>query len=245
MPAPANGDANEQTGLLTGQENGGDRRHSSLREFFLSKTHTPGMESGNRFVRIPATAVNVTKVTLFSNYVNILLVFVPLGIVAGAMGWNPTTVFILNFFAIVPLAAVLSFATEEISVKLGQTMGGLLNATFGNAVELIVCWSSNSAYDSANHVVQVSIVALKDGQIRIVQSSMLGSILSNILLVLGCCFLAGGIHNTTTGTARGIEQDFNSTVASTMSSLMAVASASLIIPATVRFFILLLEQRTN
>jgi len=65
-----------------------------------------------------------------------------------------------------------------------------------------------------------------------VQSSMLGSILSNILLVLGCCFLAGGIHNTRTGTARGIEQDFNSTVASTMSSLMAVASASLIIPAT-------------
>jgi Ca2+:H+ antiporter len=54
------------------------------------------------------------------------------------MGWDPTTVFILNFFAIVPLAAVLSFATEEISVKLGQTMGGLLNATFGNAVELIV-----------------------------------------------------------------------------------------------------------
>src|SRR5271156_2798897 len=77
--------------------------------------------------------------------------------------------------------------------------------------------------------VQVSIVALRNGEIRIVQSSMLGSILSNILLVLGCCFLAGGIHNTRTGTARGIEQDFNSTVASTMSTLMAVASASLII----------------
>lgn len=63
---------------------------------------------------------------------------------------------------------------------------------------------------------------------------MLGSILSNILLVLGCCFLAGGIHNTSHGTATGIEQGFNQTVASTMSSLMAVASASLIIPATVR-----------
>jgi Ca2+:H+ antiporter len=60
---------------------------------------------------------------------------------------------------------------------------------------------------------------------------MLGSILSNILLVLGCCFFLGGIHNTRTGTARGIEQSFNSTAASTMSSLMAVASASLIIPA--------------
>lgn len=71
---------------------------------------------------------------------------------------------------------------------------------------------------------QVSVVALKNGQIRIVQSSMLGSILSNILLVLGCCFLAGGLKHR--------EQHFNTTVASTMSSLMAVSSASLIIPAT-------------
>lgn len=90
------------------------------------------------FVRWPARAFTITKITLLSNYVNILLVFVPLGIVAGATGWNPTVVFILNFFAIIPLAAVLSFATEEISVKLGETLGGLMNATFGNAVELIV-----------------------------------------------------------------------------------------------------------
>jgi Ca2+:H+ antiporter len=84
-------------------------------------------------------------------------------------------------------------------------------------------------------------VALKNGEIRIVQSSMLGSILSNMLLVLGCCFVAGGIHNTRTGTASGIEQSFNSTVASTMSSLMIVASATLIIPATVRKPLLLMR----
>lgn len=71
---------------------------------------------------------------------------------------------------------------------------------------------------------QVSIIALRSGEIRIVQASMLGSILSNILLVLGCCFIAGGIKYR--------EQSFNSTVASTMSSLLAVATASLIIPAT-------------
>jgi Ca2+:H+ antiporter len=65
---------------------------------------------------------------------------------------------------------------------------------------------------------------LKDNQIRVVQASMLGSILSNILLVLGCCFFIGGL--------RFSEQTFNSTVASTMSSMMTVASASLIIPAT-------------
>ena len=96
------------------------------------------MDSENLFVKWPARGFNVTKITLLSNYVNVLLVFVPLGIISGKMGWNPTTTFILNFFAIVPLAAVLSFATEEISIKLGETLGGLMNATFGNAVELIV-----------------------------------------------------------------------------------------------------------
>lgn len=72
------------------------------------------------------------------DYVNVFLVFVPIGIVAGSTGWDPVTVFILNFLAIIPLASVLSFATEEISAKLGEALGGLLNATFGNAVELIV-----------------------------------------------------------------------------------------------------------
>ncbi|KAL2040950.1 hypothetical protein N7G274_006408 [Stereocaulon virgatum] len=164
-------------------------------------------EDDRPYVKWPAYFLLKTWETLASNYVNVLLVFVPLGIISGAAGWNPTAVFVLNFLAIIPLASLLSFATEELSVKLGQTLGGLLNATFGNAVELIV-----------------SIVALKDGQIRIVQASMLGSILSNILLVLGCCFFAGGLRYT--------EQAFNGTVASTMSSLMAVSTASLIIPAT-------------
>lgn len=147
-----------------------------------------------------------TAVILTSNYVNILLVFVPLGIISGVLGWSPVAIFVLNFMAIIPLAALLSFATEELALKVGETIGGLMNATFGNAVELIV-----------------SIVALSKGEIRIVQASMLGSILSNILLVLGMCFFFGGL--------RYHEQKFNSTVASTMSSLMAVATSSLIIPA--------------
>ena len=141
MPDAPNGNgADERTGLISG-ENGRGRQKSTMAnlfEFMTNKNHTAGMESENKFVRIPAQAFNVTKFALYSNYVNILLVFVPLGIVAGATGWNPTVVFILNFFAIVPLAALLSFATEEISMKLGQTLGGLLNATFGNAVEMIV-----------------------------------------------------------------------------------------------------------
>ncbi|KAF1814085.1 calcium/proton exchanger [Eremomyces bilateralis CBS 781.70] len=158
------------------------------------------------FSRFPKATAHLTWLTLSSNYVNVLLIFVPLGILSGALNWGPIPTFVLNFLAIVPLAALLSFATEELSVKLGQTLGGLMNATFGNAVELIV-----------------SIVALARGEIRIVQASMLGSILSNILLVLGCCFLAAGI--------RGGEQRFNETVASTMSSLMFVSVCALIIPA--------------
>ncbi|KAI5294829.1 hypothetical protein KEM52_003072 [Ascosphaera acerosa] len=159
------------------------------------------------WIRWPAESFHVAYATLASNYVNLLLVFVPLGIMSGALGWSAGATFTLNFLAIVPLASLLSFATEELAAVMGETLGGLMNATFGNAVELIV-----------------SIVALKNNEIRIVQASMLGSILSNILLVLGCCFLVGGF--------RYHEQEFNTTVASTMSSLMAVASASLIIPAT-------------
>ncbi|MCJ1317577.1 hypothetical protein MMC15_002902 [Xylographa vitiligo] len=190
------------------ENSNGATEHTSLLAHPLQHMDEHPLYKDERaYVRWPAYTARIAYLTLKSNYVNVLLVFVPLGIVAGAMGWNPTAVFLLNFFAIMPLASLLSFATEELSVKLGQTLGGLLNATFGNAVELIV-----------------SIVALRDGQIRIVQSSMLGSILSNMLLVLGCCFLAGG--------SRYREQHFNSLVASTMSSLMAVASASLIIPAT-------------
>ncbi|KAF2468623.1 vacuolar calcium ion transporter-like protein /H(+) exchanger [Lindgomyces ingoldianus] len=186
MPAPTNGSAYGETEPLLGQQQ-------------------PQQQS--RWKALPKHIAAVTWATLSSNYANVFLVFVPLGIIAGALHWSPTSVFILNFIAIIPLAALLSFATEELSAKLGDSLGGLLNATFGNAVELIV-----------------SIVALREGEIRIVQSSMLGSILSNILLVLGCCFLAGGIRQQ--------ESEFNSTVASTMSSLMAVSSASLIIPAT-------------
>lgn len=111
-------------------------------------------------------AVSVLRTIICSNYVNVLLVFMPLGIISGALSWPASLTFVLNFLAIMALASLLSFATEELSKKVGQTIGGLLNASFGNATELIV-----------------SIVALKQGQIKLVQASMIGSILSNLLLV--------------------------------------------------------------
>lgn len=105
----------------------------------LGGGHGKSLSEDDRwYVRMPSNFVRLTWLTLASNYVNVLLVFVPAGIVLGALDVNPTAIFIVNFLAIVPLAALLSFATEELSVKLGQTIGGLMNATFGNAVELIV-----------------------------------------------------------------------------------------------------------
>ncbi len=117
--------------------------HTSLLRHPIKHFQNHPLQNDDRpWVRYPASAAyNVgaaTYRTLVSNWANVFLVFVPLGIIAGATGWNPTAVFILNFFAIIPLAGLLSFATEEISRKVGQTLGGLLNATFGNAVELIV-----------------------------------------------------------------------------------------------------------
>ncbi|KAM0251519.1 hypothetical protein ACHAQJ_008141 [Trichoderma viride] len=217
--------ASESTPLLNGESasSNGNQNHilssshnerSTAFRFFFDSKHTPGTRSENITVRSLAYIWHVTKVTILSNYVNFLLIMVPLGIVAGHYGWNPTAVFTINFFAIIPLAAVLSFATEEISLKLGETLGGLLNATFGNAVELIV-----------------SIVALRDNQIEVVQSSMLGSILSNLLLVMGMCFFFGGIRHRRGEAGEGIEQTFSAAVAQTTCSLMTLSSASLVIPA--------------
>jgi len=108
---------------------------------------------------------------------NVLLVFVPVSWALHFAGVGDTAVFITSALAIIPCAALLSFATEELAVRVGDAAGGLLNATFGNAIELIV-----------------AILALVKGELAIVQAAMLGSIISNSLLVLGCCFFAGGLR---------------------------------------------------
>ncbi|WVN90963.1 calcium/proton exchanger [Cryptococcus depauperatus CBS 7841] len=90
---------------------------------------------------------------------------------------NPVAVFVTSLIAIVPLAGALGFATEELAHRVGEAWGGLLNASFGNAVELLI-----------------AILALVKGELDIVQASMIGSILSNVLLVLGMSYFAGGLR---------------------------------------------------
>ncbi|CEP10019.1 hypothetical protein [Parasitella parasitica] len=165
---------------------------------------------GNSEAHQEPTVWSSFKVTVFSSYINYFLIFVPISIAFTILGASPTVVFTLNFIAIIPLAKLLGFATEEIALRSGSTIGALLNATFGNAVELIL-----------------GVIALKEGLIRVVQgnyyASVLGSILSNLLLVLGFCFFLGGINRT--------EQKFNVTAAQTSCSLLAVTTLSLLVPA--------------
>lgn len=169
-----------------------------------------GKKSGLRaYKHIPV--MQQVKATVFGSWINLLLVCVPVGFAINYAHLNGKANFVVNFIAIIPLAAMLSFATEELAMYTGETLGGLLNATFGNATELIV-----------------SIIALKDRKILIVQTSLIGSMLSNLLLVLGMCFFFGGINR--------VKQHFNITVAQTASSLLALSIGSLIIPtAFVRF----------
>ncbi|KAK2018069.1 calcium/proton exchanger [Colletotrichum eremochloae] len=156
--------------------------------------------------KTPFTVANQLQRTLLSSYINILILAAPVGIAISYVGSiNKIAVFVVNFIAIIPLAAMLGFATEEIALRTGETLGGLLNATFGNAVELIV-----------------AILALVEGKVLIVQTSLIGSILSNLLLVMGFCFFFGGLNRP--------EQYFNTTVAQTAASLLFIAVASVIVP---------------
>eukprot|EP00878_Enallax_costatus_P033613 GHUV01037148.1.p1 GENE.GHUV01037148.1~~GHUV01037148.1.p1 ORF type:complete len:357 (+),score=74.62 GHUV01037148.1:890-1960(+) len=145
------------------------------------------------------------KEMLLSSKLNVLMLCVPLGIAAYLAHWGATATFVLNFLALIPLALLLGDVTEDLAVRFGDTVGGLLNATFGNVVEMIL-----------------SIAALRQGLYTVVSSSLLGSILSNLLLVLGCCFLFGGIRFKT--------QSFNAVANQATSSLLFLSCIGIIIP---------------
>jgi len=143
---------------------------------------------------------------MFAGYVNILLIFVPLGVLAYALEWEDSIIFSFNFLALIPLAKMLGTATEEVSLYSTQTLGALLNASFGNATEMII-----------------AIVALSKGYVEVVQSSLLGSIISNVLFVLGFAFVVGGVKYK--------EQNFSMAAASTGCELLVISTISLLIPA--------------
>jgi Ca2+:H+ antiporter len=136
----------------------------------------------------------------------LLLLFVPAAIGAELAHASPVLVFALSALAIVPLSGFLGRATEEIAVHTGPTAGGLLNATLGNLAELII-----------------ALLALRAGLLDLVKASITGSILGNLLLVLGLSQLMGGLRHKT--------QRFGIALAGLNVSLLVVAMIGLVIPA--------------
>src|SRR5215208_3595618 len=136
-----------------------------------------------------------------------LLVFVPVAIALRFVPSleNPTALFVVSCLAIIPLAGLMGRATEHLADHLGQGIGGLLNATFGNAAELII-----------------ALFALRKGLTEVVKASITGSIIGNILLVLGLSFLCGGVKYR--------EQRFNRTAASILATALSLAAIALVIP---------------
>ena len=139
-----------------------------------------------------------------------MLLFMPISIAAHFQEWGAAIVFITAALAIIPLAAFMGTATEEIAVVVGPNLGGLLNATFGNATELILAF-----------------VALNAGLVGVVKATITGSIISNLLLVMGFSMLLGGL--------RYKEQDFQPTAARLNASLMNLAVVALLLPTAVQY----------
>lgn len=135
----------------------------------------------------------------------VLLIFVPLSILSFCAYGATVSSFVMACLGIVPLAKFMGEATESLSSHLGEVIGGLLNASFGNACELII-----------------AISALRQGLFDVVKASITGSIISNVLLVLGASMFFGGMQRQS--------QKFNKVAAMTSATLLALAAISLIIP---------------
>ncbi len=141
---------------------------------------------------------------------NWLLVFIPVAIALRAFGANPTLVFAMSALALIPLASLTEDATEALASYLGTTWGGLLNASLGNAPEIII-----------------GFFALRQGLVNVVKASLAGSIVNNLLFALGVSMFVGGLKHGT--------QRFNQAVAGMNGSLLLLTAAGLIIPAVFHF----------
>jgi len=139
-----------------------------------------------------------------------MLIFVPIAIGGELLKFPPVLVFVLSALAIAPLAALIAESTEKIAVVIGPTLGGLLNATFGNLTEMVV-----------------SIVALRAGLIEVVKASILGAIIANLLLGLGLAMWLGGLRFT--------EQNFHPKAARLNASSLLLAIVVLLTPSAIHY----------
>merc|ERR1719474_1041727 len=112
---------------------------------------------------------------ILGSWVNLLLVFVPFGVISHFTEWEPAIVFFLNFLGMIPIASILGDATECLADHLGETIGGLLNATFGNAVEVVVMILAMLKAKNTEDPGEAEVL------LDVVQTSLIGSIFSNSL----------------------------------------------------------------
>ncbi|GIS92721.1 MAG: hypothetical protein CM1200mP21_10160 [Candidatus Poseidoniales archaeon] len=149
---------------------------------------------------------------------NILLLALPVTCYYAYIAHDESMAFFSSLVAIMPLAFLMGRATEEIALRTSESVGGLLNATFGNAAEMIIALLAIYAASKA-----AAGSETEELMVNLVQASLIGSILGNLLLVMGLAFVWGGIHYT--------EQKFSETQVSSNGSLMLLAMIVLIIPA--------------
>ena len=169
--------------------------------------------------------VNITSIAKAfdprESKLNILLVAVPLTVYFNYIAHDPNISFITSMIAIMPLAFLMGKATEEIALRTSESVGGLLNATFGNAAEMILALFALYAASTTTDP------ETAENMIHLVQASLIGSILGNLLLVMGLAFVWGGVHHS--------EQKFSETQVSSNSSLLLLAVIVLIIPTVFNF----------
>ena len=159
-------------------------------------------------------ALNPVKVKL-----NFLLLAIPITLYAAYVSHNAVVTFIASMIAIMPLAFLMGKATEEIALRTSESIGGLLNATFGNAAEMII---AGMAIFAAASFAEAGDTTASEEMIQIVRASLVGSILGNLLLVLGLAFVWGGIHHK--------EQSFSPTAVGANGSLLLLAVITLTMP---------------
>src|SRR5438093_10974628 len=164
------------------------------------------MSQETAFPRVPPISA------LLRSPINLFLIFVPVTLILERIGGVPApAVFFSAGVAIIPMAALIVRATEQLAMRTGDAVGGLLNATFGNAPELII-----------------ALVALKAGYLDMVRASLVGAILANLLLALGVAFLSGGL--------RFHDQKFNPTAARAYSTIMILAAISMMVASALRCY---------
>jgi Ca2+:H+ antiporter len=149
--------------------------------------------------------------SLVGSWLNVFLIFVPISWFLDWRGDTSLWLFVTAAIALIPAAGIIGTATEELANHSGPTLGGFLNATFGNAAELII-----------------AIVAMRANHVEVVKASITGSIIGNLLLVFGASCLAGGLRHGT--------QRFSRQAATSPTVMLTLAVAALVMPATVDLF---------